>query len=157
MGVGAPRASSKIRRASLAETKAADVSVSGDDSAAGPAAVNMQWFLLCRDENELYEWVSAVSAHIHVVHMRSIAYPVCMAQHMATGTSGTWFYEAPASTDPSQHRLPVGLRTIPERGGPRTGDAVYPGEIFEVSRLCLLCYALCYAVLCYAMLCYTIL
>lgn len=125
MCVGAAKASSKIRRTSVASTKATE-----NDKAS--ANENTQWFILTANENELYEWVTAISAHIHVVHMQNISYPKNLNDHMAAGVSATVFYEAPLGSESGEHKLPIGIRTIPELSGPRTGDAIYPGEICEV-------------------------
>lgn len=127
MRVGAAKSTSKIRRTSLASTKSSE-----DSESSSAASQNAQWFFLTSDEIELHEWVTAISAHIHVVHMQNIRYPKNLEQRMKSGTASRLFYEAPTAASGEEHRLPIGIRTIPELTGPRTGDAIYPGEVFEV-------------------------
>ena len=128
-GVGASKSTSSVRRSSLAATKSPTTS-------ANTEVTNDQWWLTAENETEMYEWVVAISAHIHVIHMQAISYSKTLPERMANGTSGTFFYEAPTSANGGEHRLPIGLRTIPERTGPRTGDVIYPGEIFEAVHRC---------------------
>ena len=33
-----------------------------------------QWLLMAKDDIEMHDWVTAISAHIHVVHMLSTNY-----------------------------------------------------------------------------------
>lgn len=65
-----------------------------------------QWFLLAKDELELHEWVTCISAHVHVIHMASANYNKTVQDYLSLGTSAVSFWQVPLGRD-GIHKLPV--------------------------------------------------
>jgi hypothetical protein len=110
-------------------TGVGDLAAGSTRSSKSEKSKGEEWFLLAKDERELHEWVTAISAHVHMVHVLSPGY--LRKDYLSMGRRNHSFWRVPIPKD-GRARLPVGIRTIPELNGPRTGEGVYPGEIFEV-------------------------
>lgn len=66
-----------------------------------------QWFLMAKDDFEMHEWVTAISAHIHVVHMMSANYQKTRDDYLRMGTAAVSFWVVPKGK-PGSQKLPIG-------------------------------------------------
>lgn len=77
----------------------------------GRGVKSEQWFLMAKDDFEMHEWVTAISAHIHVVHMLSINYQKTRDDYLALGQAAVSFWTVPKGK-PGAQKLPIGISPI---------------------------------------------
>lgn len=101
----------------------------------GTAAGTISWTLKCDSPNETKEWMIYLSSHIHglfLLHRPDLA-EIDLTKYEKFTSHTFWILPTSNSAGPVIN--PVGIRSLPDQYGPRTGEGIYPGEIFEVVQL----------------------
>jgi hypothetical protein len=103
----------------------------GTGTGTGTEEEFVSWMLKTETAEEAKEWIVCLSSHIHCLFLQSrpdLASTSGSTQRQLLKT----FWMLPHSNSAGPVTNPVGIRSLPDQHGPRTGDGIYPGEIFEV-------------------------
>jgi hypothetical protein len=102
----------------------------------------IQWILKTETEEEAKEWIVHISSHIHSLFLQSrpdLQLDLSSSSGAAGARGGAGghrhqrsFWTLPTSNSAGPVANPVGIRSLPDHSGPRTGEGIYPGEVFEV-------------------------
>jgi hypothetical protein len=97
----------------------------------------IEWILKTDTEEEAKEWIVHISSHIHSLFLQNrpdlldIHASLSLSTASPASTSRS-FWTLPTSNVAGPVTNPVGIRSLPDQHGPRTGEGIYPGEIFEI-------------------------
>ena len=91
------------------------------------------WILQAETAEEANDWIVHISSHIHQIYLQQ--HPELQINEInKKSKQQITFWTLPTTNSHGPVVNPVGIRSVPDQNGPRTGSGIYPGEIFEVSQ-----------------------
>jgi hypothetical protein len=99
------------------------------------------WLLKTETAQETKDWKAYINAHIHCIYTHNLSVKsgqeVSLEAVSTLNISGgdpstSSFWQLPLHASDGATINPVGIRSVADVNGPRTGEGVHPGEVVEV-------------------------
>jgi hypothetical protein len=81
--------------------------------------------------SDLEEWMKAINGHIHITYLQENK--LTGKDYWDLGNVSLSLWKVPSPNSAHTVRRPVGIRSVPDVDGPRTGEGLFAGDIVEVS------------------------